>query len=99
MIENLESKLSGLEPVTREELFELINSWGRKDEFSTHDDIEINICEPSECYPLEHLDVSQIKDFSKIFYESYFNSNISNWNVSNAINMNIMSAITPARFG
>ncbi len=90
MITDLEKKLNGSLPVIREELFELVNSWGRKDEFSTHDDIEINSCEPSECYPLENLDVSQIDDFSKIFYESYFNSNISNWDVSNATNMYCM---------
>ena len=68
MIENINLKLSGLEPVTREDLFELVNSWGRNDGFKTYrDNIKISKCEPNEKYPLENLDVSQITDLSNVF--------------------------------
>lgn len=73
MIVNLESKLSGLEPIDRDELIELISSWGRTKYFTTEDDIKINKCEPKEKYSLENLDVSQINDLSEIFSYSPYN--------------------------
>ena len=45
---------------------------------------------------LNHLDVSKVTDFSHLFIESTsydlrkFNGNISDWDVSNAVNMNYM---------
>lgn len=56
MIKNLNKKLQGKEPVTRDELFELVNSWGRKKYFFTKDKFQIEKCEANECYPLENLD-------------------------------------------
>ena len=86
MIENLNLKLSGLEPVTRKDLFKLINSWGRIGNVEIND-FYILECEAKEKYPLENLDVSQIEDLSYIFSKSLFNGDISNWNVSNCRNM------------
>ena len=59
MIENLELKLEGKIHVTREELFELVSSWGRKDSFMTFDDIIVVKCKKNECYDLSNLDVSK----------------------------------------
>ena len=42
-IDNLEAKLNGELPVTREELIELINSWGRRLGFYTKDSQNKNI--------------------------------------------------------
>ncbi len=42
-IENLKKKLNGELPVTREELIELINSWGRRLGFYTKDSQNKNI--------------------------------------------------------
>lgn len=55
MIENLEEKLSGSIPVNKDELLELISSWGRKENFSIFKNY-ISSCEPKECYHLENLD-------------------------------------------
>ncbi len=75
-------KLNGELPVTREELIELINSWGRRLGFYTKDsqnkDIYIESCESKECYDLSQLDVSQITNMEDLFLFSDFNGDISN---------------------
>lgn len=83
MIENLNLKLSGKEPINREELIILISSWGRKASFETFDNLYINKCEPNECYDLSNLDVSQITDMSYVFRYSMYNGDLSKWDVSN----------------
>ena len=94
MIKDLELKLSGLEPVTREELIELITSHGRKSYICLKDsfgnDLEIKKCDKEECYPLENLDVSEIEDMTDIFYFSYYNGDLSKWDVSNCKDMYAM---------
>ena len=105
-IDNLEQKLNGELPVTREELIELINSWGRRLGFYTKDsqnkDIYIGSCEAKECYDLSKLDTSRITNMDSIFKHSLFNDihptngiglhngDISSWNMSNVTNMSGM---------
>ena len=60
------------QPKTKEELKEII-----KDRISK---------EGYEC-DLNDIDVSQITDMSKLFYESKFNGDISKWNTSKVKNM------------
>jgi len=43
----------------------------------------------SEC-DLNHLDISQLNDFSNLFYYSKFNGDISKWNTSNVTDMSWM---------
>lgn len=86
---NLKERLNGELPITREELIHLVNSWGRKNTFSTLD-LVIYKTKPSNKYNLENLDVSQISDFSQVFESSYYNGNLSKWNMSNALNMDSM---------
>lgn len=88
-IQNLGEKLRGELPINREELFHLVNSWGRKDTFSSLDQV-IYKTKSSNKYDLENLDISQIEDFSFIFTNSNFNGDISKWNMSNAINLESM---------
>lgn len=90
MIENLNLKLSGKLPITREELLEIVNSWGRIDNFDTNDNIYVNRCNPAECYPLENLNVSEITDLSYIFRDSPYDGDLSKWNVSSCENMDRM---------
>ncbi len=51
-IDKLEEKLEGKLPITREELFVLVNSWGRRLGFATKDsqnkDIYIGSCEATQ---------------------------------------------------
>lgn len=90
-IDDLNKKLSGKLPVTKEELAVLINSWGRTDWYylQTTDNLSVIIekCPPKECYDLSKLDVSQITNMSKIFQNSNFSGNISRWDVSNVTDM------------
>ena len=88
-IQNLGEKLRGELPINREELIHLVSSWGRKDTFSSLDQV-IYKTRSSNKYDLENLDVSQIEDFSFIFTNSNFNGDISKWNMSNAINLESM---------
>lgn len=76
-IQNLREKLRGELPINREELIHLVSSWGRKDTFSSLDQV-IYKTKPSNKYDLENLDVSQIEDFSFLFKNSNFNGDISN---------------------
>lgn len=90
MIENLKAKLAGEIPVNREELIELINSWGRRMSVYVPGIINVEQTNATEKYDLSKLNVSNIKDFSYLFFHSLFNGDISNWNVSNGITMKEM---------
>ena len=82
---NLKNKLEGKTPVTREELFELVNSWGRTQSFYIFDinkNIYIKAYESKECYDLSKLDTSKITNMDHIFKYSLFDVDISNWDVS-----------------
>ena len=76
-IDNLEEKLSGKLPVTREELLVLTNSWGRKLDFeakaSNNQTLKIDKCDSKECFDLSKLDTSEITDMSNIFRNTEFN--------------------------
>ena len=56
MIINLEAKLSGLEPVTREELIKLVNFWGRDLNCILYNQESIKVSKPKEKYDLSNLD-------------------------------------------
>jgi hypothetical protein len=75
-IDNLEEKLSGEIPVTREELLALVSSWGRLESFNTKasndQTLRIGKCDSKECYDLSKLDVSQITDMENLFTFSLF---------------------------
>src|SRR5574344_1912603 len=91
-LKNLEEKLEGKLPITRNELIYLINSHGRNRDFYLRDDnqkqIIVKQCEPKECYDLSKLDTSEITDMSRVFQQSLISScDISNWNTSNVTNM------------
>ncbi len=83
MIIDIEKKLNGTIPINKFELLELVNSWGRKENCLTNEDIIINNCDANEKYDLSNLDVSQIDDLSYVFRYSYYNGDLSKWNVSN----------------
>ena len=103
-IDNLEEKLNGEIPIDRLELLYLINSHGRISFFSTNENIKINQCEAKECYDLSKLDTSEITDMNSLFKYSMFNDihstngiglhngDISNWDVSNVIDVSAMFA-------
>ncbi len=90
-IDNLEEKLDGKLPITREELIYLVNSWGRKFDFytkaSNDQTLIIDICESKECYDLSKLDVSQITNMGNLFTLSLFDGDVSKWNTSNVTSM------------
>ena len=90
-IDNLEEKLDGKLPVTREDLIVLINSWGRRFDFytkaSNDQTLIIDICESKECYDLSKLDVSQITNMGNLFTFSLFDGDVSKWNTSNVTSM------------
>ena len=90
-IDNLEEKLDGKLPITREELIYLVNSWGRKFDFytkaSNDQTLIIDICESKECYDLSKLDVSQITNMGNLFTFSLFDGDVSKWNTSNVTSM------------
>ncbi len=100
-IYNLEKKLNGQIPITREELFYLVNSWGRNSAFlingNQKEKITIKKCASDKCYDLSKLDVSQITNMDQLFeYSNFFNNptsfnlngvDISNWDVSNVTSM------------
>ncbi len=87
MIIDLELKLNGNIPVSRKDLFELVNSWGRKNDSSFESSIVLKQCNPSDCYDLSNLDISQIDNLSYIFSESLYNGDLSKWDVSNVLNL------------
>ena len=103
-IYNLEKKLNGQIPITREELFYLVNSWGRNSAFlingNQKEKITIKKCASDKCYDLSKLDVSQITNMDQLFeYSNFFNNptsfnlngvDISNWDVSNVTDMACM---------
>src|SRR5574344_33675 len=97
-IDNLQDKIDGKLPIDKLELIELINSWGRTKsgfytgcsniDYSNNNKIlEIEECEPKECYDLSKLDVSEITNMEDVFKNSMFNGDISNWNTSNVTSM------------
>ena len=66
---------SSFRPKTKKELIELISKA-----------IEENGYKCS----LNHIDVSEITDMSRLFFGSKFNGDISNWDVSNVTDMSYM---------
>ena len=91
MVYDLQLKLNGELPVTRSDLFELVDSWGRFGNRSSREDsIKVYASEPKECYNLSKLDVSNVKDMCYLFYYSNFNGDINEWNISAVSNMNYM---------
>ena len=91
-IDELEDKLEGKLPVDRLELLYLVNSWGRHYKFyiSGVNNMEIEQCEPKECYDLSKLDTSEITNMDYIFKYSLFTGDINLWDVSNVSTMNEM---------
>ena len=90
MIQNLKLKLSGELPVTRNELFQLVNSWGRTSNVYSLDLHTFEKCKGKQCYPLENLDVSQIDNMNEIFMYSPYNGDLSKWDVSKVEDMTSM---------
>ncbi len=91
-IDNLEDKLDGKIPVTREELLVLVNTHGRfeRSYITTYPNIIIEKYNANECYDLSKLDTSEITNMDYVFSKSYFNDNISNWDTSKVTTMKSM---------
>ncbi len=68
-IDNLEDKLDGKIPVTREELLVLVNTHGRfeRSYITTYPNIIIEKCDSKECYNLSKLDTSEITNMDNVF--------------------------------
>lgn len=106
MMIDIERKLNGSLPITREELLTLVSSWGREDSFYTIDSnnkiLPILALQSNECYDLSKLDVSLIDDMQDVFRNSSYPlsdnhnkildsvGNISNWDTSNVTIMDNM---------
>lgn len=58
LIQDLDKKLSGEIPITREELISLVSSWGRKESFVTNDKIQISNVESNT---IEYIDIKSEK--------------------------------------
>lgn len=85
-IEDLELKLEGKLPVTKDDLIILVNTWGRSIDtvlFFKKSNVTFSKCEPKEKLNLSKLDISKIDSLSCLFRNSYFNGDISLWDVSN----------------
>ena len=92
-IKNFEKKLEGKLPVTKEELFILVNSWGRTQDIDINNEIfdfKYKTSFSKNYYDLSKLDTSQITNMFFIFAHSNFNGDISNWDVSNVTSMDSM---------
>lgn len=94
MINDLEKKLSGSIPVTKVDLIELVDSWGRINSLKISDLYYINESAPKEKYDLSNLDISQINDLSYVFIYSLYNGDLSKWNISNVKRMERMFAFS-----
>ena len=61
-IDDLNAKLSGEKPVTREELLYLVNSWGREQAFKfIYDNQTNNFISIKESKPKEYYDLSKFQ--------------------------------------
>ena len=95
-IKYLKQKLDGKLPVTYEDLLILVTSHGvnKTFEINIFDNIVIEIekCEPNQCYDLSKLDTSKITNMYSLFAYNNFNGDISNWDVSNVTNFSLIFA-------
>jgi hypothetical protein len=80
-IKHLKQKLNGRIPVTYEDLLILVTSHGvnKTFEINIFDNIVIEIekCEPNQCYDLSKLDTSKITNMHSLFAYNNFNNRSS----------------------